>query len=78
MSFGQAFKYVCSTIGIYLGIFACEYFFIKPLIDGFGLSWIAMLLITCVSALVINPVLTFFAMEKLPFKPEGLKIQNND
>ena len=76
MKFIQSVKYIFITILLYLAIAIIELLSIKPLVDGFDLPWFLNLLIDGLFLLIINPIICFLFVDKLPFKPEGLKKEN--
>ena len=63
------FVYFLSSMFIYiiLGIF--EFFCLDNLVDIVSQRYIIHVLVFCISLLIINPIITYELVDKLPFKP---------
>ena len=74
MNFTNSIKYILSCMLIYLSIFLLELFLLNPLLDGISENYIIRIIIYAFLMLIINPIITFYIGERLPFNPEGLKV----
>jgi len=59
--------YLCST-ALYLFLAAIEIFVLRPLVDFAGFGYRSHLLVYGILLLVINPVLCYLLMQRLPEK----------
>lgn len=73
MKIKQAFTYLSSVIVIYLLVFGLEIILTGDIIEGLGLNYKIKLIIVISCLIVINPLVTLLIVNKLPFKPKGLK-----
>ena len=74
----QTIKYIGLCIGIYLCLSVVEIFLLRPLVDFIGTGFWTHMIVYCVLLLVINPVSTYFIIEKFfNFNPETIEINNN-
>lgn len=74
MKFTQGILYSLAILLIYLLLFIAELFLLTILIELFTLSFVVKLVVFIIFILLVNPIITFFIGEKLPFKVKGLKI----
>lgn len=68
----QALKYVPLCMGVYLILAAIEIFLLKYLIDLITLKFLYRLIIYNALLLIINPIATYFIVEKI------YKFKSND
>lgn len=73
MNFINSIKYILACMIIYISIFLLELLLMNPLIDGISENYIIRIIIYSFMMLIINPIITFYLGERLPFNPEGLK-----
>ena len=59
---------------IYMSIFVLELLFLNPLLDGISENYIIRIVFYAFLMLIINPIITFYIGERLPFSPEGLNV----
>lgn len=72
MNFKQGFTYTFTVIFFYLGVFFLEILVLYPIIEGINIFVLTKTIIMLVLVLVINPIITFLIVSKLPFKPKNL------
>lgn len=75
MKFATGLKYLFSTLFIYLALAAAVIFLSRPLIDMISNLRIIRMIIYVSLLVLIIPLITKIIVDKLPFKPEGLKTE---
>ena len=75
MKFTTGLKYLFTTLFIYLALAAAVIFLSRPLIDMISNLRIIRMIIYVSLLVLIIPLITKIIVDKLPFKPEGLKTE---
>lgn len=75
MKFSQALAYIFTCVGIYLLCFVCEWFTIVTLLKGLELGYLIILIVSLCLLVIINPIITWVIVNKLPFKPKNLSVK---
>lgn len=70
------FLYTISSCLIYMLITLFEYFCLRGLVDYVSTSYKVHLAALLVCLVVINPIITYILISKLPFKP-ALRLKGN-
>lgn len=74
MNFKQGFTYTFTVIFFYIGIFFLETLTLYPVIDGMEFLTLIKTIIMLVLVLIVNPIITWLIVSKLPFKPKNLRV----
>lgn len=74
----QTFKYIGLCMAIYLSMSVVEIFLCKPFIDFIGTGFWTHMVVYCVLLLLVNPVVTYFVIDKFfKFEPEVITVKKS-
>lgn len=74
MTFKQKILYFFSAILIMVLLALFDFFVFRYVVDLFSTDWQVHTAVFIVLVLLINPFVALFIINKLPFKPKGLKV----
>lgn len=74
MTFKQKVLYFFCAVGLLVTFALFDFFVLKYIVDLFSKDWQVHTTVFIIAVVLVNPFIVLFILNKLPFKPKGLKV----
>lgn len=74
MTFKQKIIYFLCAVVIQVLLAFFDFYIFKYVVDFFATDWLTHTIIFIILVVAVNPFVASFIINKLPFKPKGLKV----
>ena len=78
MKLSKALIYILMIMGVYTLICGVEYIAFKSLVEALSLNYYIKLILVIIVGLIINPFITYYLSEKIPFNNEKIVWKDED
>lgn len=74
MTFKQKIIYFFCAILMLVVLALFDFYIFKYVVDMFSTDWQVHVVVFLIAIIFVNPFIALFILNKLPFKPKGLKV----
>lgn len=74
MTFKQKVLYFLCGVLFLVAFAFFDFFVLRYVVDLFSIEWQVHLIVFIIMVVLVNPFIVLFILNKMPFKPKGLKV----